>query len=276
MSPFGSNFQDYVIFAELWRDNTVMLGDDTTWLHILGKGTISHWVETTPHAYKLLVLQDILHIKGIKHQFLSTNHFDQKGFSAKIGDGKVTIAKEKFSFSGFKTGHLYMCSLYTKKPLGAHSLNLVKTALPIKTWHNQLGHLNWEAIKAVQSDNPPLCGITLDSSPPPSTTCEGCAAGKAKCCTFKSSWNWTTRSTELIERIHTDLMGPMEVVSIGRAHYTCIFMCDHSSHVWTYFLKSKDILPQVQGQNTQNIQSIHHHDQEAHWPQDQVLPVQQR
>ena len=35
-------------------------------------------------------------------------------------------------------------------------------------------------------------------------------------------------------------MGPMEVVSIGRAHYTCIFMCDHSSHVWTYFLKSKD------------------------------------
>ena len=35
-------------------------------------------------------------------------------------------------------------------------------------------------------------------------------------------------------------MGLMEVVSIGRARYTCVFTCDHSSHVWTYFLKSKD------------------------------------
>ena len=35
-------------------------------------------------------------------------------------------------------------------------------------------------------------------------------------------------------------MGPMEVTSIGGACYTCVFTCDHSSHIWTYFLKSKD------------------------------------
>ena len=96
-----------------------MLGDGATRLRILGKGTVSHWVETSPHAYKLLVLQDILHVKGIKRQFLSANCFDLKGFSTKIGDGKVIIAKEKFSFSGFKTGHLYTCSLYAEKPMGA-------------------------------------------------------------------------------------------------------------------------------------------------------------
>ena len=217
MSPFGSDFRDYVTFAESRRDNTVMLGDGATRLRILGKGTISRWVETTPHNYKLLVLQDVFHVEGIKRRFLSANRFDQKGYRTTIGDGKIVIAKEKFSFSGFKTGNLYLCSMYAEKPMGAHSLNSVETALPIKMWHDRLGHLNWEAIKAVRSDNPPLRGITLDSSPPPSTTCEGCAAGKAKRRAFKTSRNRTTRSTEPIERIHADLMGPMEVESIGGA-----------------------------------------------------------
>lgn len=44
-----------------------MLGNGATHLHILGKGTIKQWVETTLHAYHLLILQDILHIEGIKH-----------------------------------------------------------------------------------------------------------------------------------------------------------------------------------------------------------------
>ena len=35
-------------------------------------------------------------------------------------------------------------------------------------------------------------------------------------------------------------MSPIEVVSIGGACYTCVFTCDHSNHVWTYFLKLKD------------------------------------
>ena len=66
MSPFGSDFRDYITFAESRSDNTVMLGDGATRLRILGKGTVSHWVETSPHADKLLVLQDVLHVEGIK------------------------------------------------------------------------------------------------------------------------------------------------------------------------------------------------------------------
>lgn len=133
-----------------------------------------------------------------------------------------------------------MCTMHIEKPLGACSLNSVETPLPIKTWHDHMGHLNWEAIKAFYSDNLPLLGITLDASSLPSTTCEGCTAGKVKCCTFKTPQNQAMWSTEPIEHIHADLMGSMEVTSISRAHYMCVFTCDHSSHVWTYFLKFKD------------------------------------
>lgn len=51
MLPYGSDFQNYVKYIESHPDNSVVLGDGTTWLPILGKGTIKRWVETTPHTY---------------------------------------------------------------------------------------------------------------------------------------------------------------------------------------------------------------------------------
>ena len=159
----------------------MVLGDGTTQLHIRGKGTIQHWVEVTPHTYHLLILQDVLHVEGIKHCFLSMSCFDQQGFTTTIGAGKLTIAKGNFKFSGSRIGTLYQYTMYAEKPQGARSLSSVEMLLPIKTWHERLGHLNWEALKSVRSENPPLLSIKLDtSSPPHSTSCKGCIASKAK------------------------------------------------------------------------------------------------
>ena len=240
MSPYGPDFTDYVKYAETRNDNTVVLGDGTTRLRIRGKGTIKRWVETAPHAYRLLILEDVLHVKGIKRRFISASRFDQRGFTTTIGAGSLTIAKGGFKFSGSRIGTLYQCTMYAEKPLGARSLSSVEKPLPIKTWHERMGHLNWEALKSMRAVNPPLLGVKLDASSPPTSTCEGCVAGKAKRRTFKSSESRSTRSTEPIERIHSDLMGPMEPASIGGHRYACVFTCDYTGHVWTYFLKSKD------------------------------------
>ena len=166
-------------------------------------------------------------------------HFNDKGFHIGLWDSCLTISKGSFAFSGSKFGSLYTCYLYTEKPLSAHSLNSVEP-LPIKLWHDRMGHLNWDAIKSIRSDNPPLLGVKLDASEPPHKICPGCAAGKAKCRMFKSSDSRPTRSTQPIERIHSDLTGPMEVNLISGYRYVCVFTCDHSSHVWVYLLKTKD------------------------------------
>jgi gag-polypeptide of LTR copia-type/Zinc knuckle len=236
MTPFGSDFKDYVSYAE---SRTVLLGDGSTRLNILGKGTIERWVEIAPHAYRLLILQNVLHVDGIKRRFLSMGQFDDKGFRVNLHNARLTISKENFAFSGLKTGSLYTCILYAKKPLGGRSLNYVQP-LPIKLWHDRMGHLNWEAIKSLRSDNPPLLGAKLDETNPPFQTCPGCAAGKAKRRAFKSAASRSTRSNEPIERIHADLAGPMEVTSIDGHRYACVFTCDHSSHVWVFLLKTKD------------------------------------
>ena len=236
MTPFGSDFKSYAKFVE---SRTVILGDGSTRLNIIGKGNVERWVETSPHVYRQLVLQDVLHVEGIKRRFLSMGRFDDKGFSVTLSNSRLTISKAKFTFLGLKTGSLYSCTLYAEKPLGARSLNSV-VALPIKIWHDRMGHLNWEAIKSTRSNNPPLLGVKLDASVPPHETCPGCAAGKAKRRLFKSAGSRHTRSTHPIERIHSDLAGPMEVNSINGNRYICVFTCDCTSFVWVYLLKSKD------------------------------------
>ena len=236
--PYGSDFvlASYVKFVE---SRTVVLGDGSTRLNIIGKGSVSRWVETHPQTYRQITLQDVLHVQGIKRRILSMGRFDDKGFTISASDSRLTILKGRFAFSGPKTGALYICSMYVERPPGARSLNAIE-ALPIKLWHDRMGHLNWDAIKSIRSDNPPLLGVKLDTSEPPFETCPGCAAGKAKCRAFKSSANRYTRSSLPIERIHSDLMGPMEVNSIGGHRYVCVFTCDNTSYAWVYLLKSKD------------------------------------
>ena len=234
MTPFI--VLSYVKFIE---SRTVVLGDGSSRCKILGKGTIERWVETSLHHYRQLLLNDVLHVDGIKQRFLSMGKFDDKGFTITMSKSKLTISMGKFAFNGDKVSSLYKTSLYVDAPIGARSLNSVQ-ALLITVWHNRMGHLNWEAIKTVQTQNPPLTGIRLDNSPPPHETCQGCVAGKAKRRQFKSSQTRRTQSSQPIEHIHSDLMGPMEVTSIGGQCFVCVFTCDYSSHAWVFLLKSKD------------------------------------
>ena len=183
MTPFGSDLTDYICYSE---EHNVTLGDGATRLSILGKGTITQWVETAPHSYRQIVLSDVLHVKGIPRHFLSQSKLDKKGFSFTIAKGIITIKFGKHAFHGQLITDLYSVTMYVKKPLGAHSLSSV-TALPIATWHERMGHLNWEFIKKARNSTPPILGVKLNESKPPRGTCPGCAAGKGKCRVFKSA-----------------------------------------------------------------------------------------
>ena len=235
MTPFGSDLTDYVRFVE---ERSVTLGDGATRLSILGRGTVTRWVETAPHSYRQIVLSDVLHVKGIPRRFLSQSKLDKKGFSFNIAKGRITIKFGKHAFFGQLIADLYSVTMYAEKPLGTHLSSAA--ALPIVIWHERMGHLNWESIKRARTSTPPILGVTLDESEPPRGTCSGCVAGKGKRRMFKSAESRNTRSTLPIERIHSDLMGPSEPASLGGSRYICTFTCDHTRYVWVYFLKSKD------------------------------------
>ena len=66
MTPFGSDFKRNSYVSLVDSNQLVTLGDGTTWLRTLGKGTIERWVETRSHQHRPLVLVDVLHVEGIK------------------------------------------------------------------------------------------------------------------------------------------------------------------------------------------------------------------
>ena len=238
MTPFGSDITDFISFAPAQR--TVTLGNSRTTCNILGKGTVTRWVETSPRHYRQIILENVLLVEGIKRRFLSTVQFQDRDYIISLEKNRAVFSKEnKLLFSAPRNDRLLECILYSEKPLGRYSLNVV-SELPIKLWHERMGHLNWEALKNSQSkSSSPIIGIRFDDTEPPHSTCEGCVAGKAKRRSFKSSTSGH-RATLPIKRIHSDLMGPMEIRSVvGGFEYVCVFTCCCSRHVWVYLLKAK-------------------------------------
>ena len=60
--------------------------------------------------------------------------------------------------------------------------------------------------------------------------------GKYTKTAFPSSDN---RLVGVLDLIHSDLCGPMSVVSLRGFEYYVTFIDDHSRKIWIYFLKSK-------------------------------------
>ena len=91
MTPYGSDFIKYATLIN--SNNRVILGDGSTKLEILGKGTIHCWVEIAPGQHRKLLLTNVLHVKGLKRRFLSTSHFTNLGFTVAFSGNNVAITK---------------------------------------------------------------------------------------------------------------------------------------------------------------------------------------
>jgi len=226
----------------------VTLGDSKTCLRVHGSGTVERWAENpknTNNSHCRLTLTNVLHVPGIKHRFLSLSTFDDKGFGLHIQNHQITLAKGNASLVGYRVGKLYVAPLWQDKPKATtNQLNsVIAKPIPAKVWHERMGHLNWEALKAVKTstDLSPLKGIVLADEPlPHSSTCPGCQAGKARRKTHPPSSTRMTRSTHPLERVHSDLVGPIPTTSINGHRYAVSFTCDYSNHVWSLPMKSKD------------------------------------
>ena len=69
-----------------------------------------------------------------------------------------------------------------------------------------------------------------------SEVCRGCALRNYTNTAFPIS---DSRSTRILDLIHSDLCGPMSSVSLRGYEYYVTFIDYHSKKTWIYFLKSK-------------------------------------
>ena len=152
------------------------------------RGTVTRWVETSPKQHHQVILKNILHIEGIKRRFLSTIQFQDNDYIISLEQTCAVFHRNgKRLFSAPRHDRAIELILYSEQPLKSYSLNVI-SELPIKLWHERMGHLNWDALKKTQlTTSPPIVGIQFDESEPPHSKCEGCIAGKSKRRAYKSS-----------------------------------------------------------------------------------------
>lgn len=68
--------------------------------------------------------------------------------------------------------------------------------------------------------------------------CDGCANGKAHPSPIPTE-RTSDRATGLLDRVHSDVCGPLEVPSIGGSRYFATFNNEHSNWVTVFLLKRK-------------------------------------
>jgi hypothetical protein len=99
-------------------------------------------------------------------------------------------------------------------------------------WHKHLGHMSEKGLKIIVGKNLLLCLKSYNIG-----LCENCIYGRKQRISFIRSGR--ERRTNLLELIHYDVFGPINIKSLGGASCFVTFIDDASRKVWAYPMKIK-------------------------------------
>ena len=242
--------EDFVLFE---KPHEVRLAADCEPIYGIGEGCIR---KVKLEGGEVLVnLEKVLCVPDLADNLLSVNSMTMHGASVSFNHGTCKIsAGNKVLGVGHKYERLYGIKVVlpeavcvTKaKPLDEYSLDL---------WHRRLGHINKSSVRKLQDVAE---GITPIKKVSP---CIGCAEGKQHRQSFPSS---SSQACEILEIIHSDVVGPFEVDSIGGSRYLCTFIDDKSRYVFVsmlktkadVFVKFKDFVEMVENQKGKNVKVL--------------------
>ena len=100
-------------------------------------------------------------------------------------------------------------------------------------WNRKMANLHHGALKVLRE----LVTCLAELSTKHSDVCKGCALGKYSKIAFPSS---DSRTTSILELVHSDICGPMSSQSLRGYEYFVTFRDDFSRKTWIYFLRTKD------------------------------------
>ena len=98
-------------------------------------------------------------------------------------------------------------------------------------WHCRLGHIGVKHMKKLHAD-----GILESVDYESLDACEPCLLGKMTKTPFSGTMK---QATDLLEIIHTDVCGPMNIKACSRYHYFLTFTDDLSRYGYICLMKQK-------------------------------------
>ena len=105
----------------------------------------------------------------------------------------------------------------------------------VKLWHRRLGHLHLRGMKKIISKEAVrgIPKLLIDEG----RVCGECQVGKQTKTSHPKLGHPTT--SRVLELLHMDLMGPMQVESLGGKRYAYVVVDDHSRYTWISFIREK-------------------------------------
>ena len=206
---------------------------------IVGRGNIRIDLSQQDGSSKPCLLKNVLHVPNLRYQLLSVSSMSKLGVNVHFDGSSAQIVRKSDS-SVVGTG-TFRNGLYTLdcKPLKSTipiTSSQVALNSSLQLWHERLAHVNVSGIKSMVTRGV-VKGIEVVPDTIVDDTCVGCVLGKSHRTPIPKASS--SRATKLMELVHSDVCGPIEVQSLGGARYFVSFIDDFSKWTVVYFMRRK-------------------------------------
>lgn len=168
----------------------------------------------------------------LPYNLISVSTLEDKGFEVLFSGGKCFVQDritKVVAADGWREGPLYRLPICVEEPtaLAVSSLEVPEATL----WHRRLGHIGQQGLSNISNQ---VKGVTKIKGVV--KCCDICALGKQ----VKRPFQGTRPETSSpLERVHSDLMGPISPVAYDGTKYILLFIDDWSHFTVMFGLKHK-------------------------------------
>src|SRR3954464_7201440 len=178
-------------------------------------------------------LEDVLLVKDLNANLISISQLCDQGYQVNFTKDEcvVTNKEKEVVMRGVRSKD--NCYLWVSHE-SSYSTVCSKEE-EAKQWHQKLGHLHLRGMKRLISLEAVrgIPKLQIDEG----KICGECQVGKQTRMSHPKVTHLTT--SRVLELLHMDLMGPMQIESLGGKNYAYVVVDDYSRFTWVNFIREK-------------------------------------
>lgn len=209
---------------------------------IKAKGTAS-FTANVDGKIKNIILKEALLVPDLRTNLLSISKMTDNGNEVLFKNKEALVISNDGQIQRTEDciGDLYFAREGIPESKHHSAFNAKEPPNSTEIWHRCMGHVSIDALTNTVRKGHIIGPKTAEIEK--QITCEVCCKGKITRTPFPKA---TTRKSELLDIIHTDVCGPMRVESHGESKYFIEFIDDCSRWCEVRFLKAKSEVPRDQ------------------------------
>ena len=193
-----------------------------------------NWIGTVKIAFigykRTIILNNVLYIPEIGLNLLSLGQLAQKGVVANIGLKSCDLIYKATKIATGKCQN----NLILFKSIEKEDLALTSTIKDEALWHTRMGHLGNKALGALSTKTE---GCQLAQNAKNHENCDICVKAKA---IAKISYKPMPRALNYLDKVHTDICGPIAPETYDKKRYFISFIDDKTRYATIYLIRTRE------------------------------------